>query len=52
MQLWHSPKGLEMPSFLMTNMLTKHGDNFEEAFKKFQKERIPRTAFVQKNARI
>lgn len=36
---------MEDASF-MTNMLTKHGDNFEEAFKKFQKERMPRTAFV------
>lgn len=44
-------QALEDASF-MTNMLEKHGDNFTEAFKEFQEERIPRTAFVQKNARM
>ncbi|MGM0903458.1 MAG: FAD-dependent monooxygenase [Bacillota bacterium] len=35
----------------LANMLNLHGDNFEEAFKAYQEERIPRTAKVQRSAR-
>ncbi|GAB3053144.1 FAD-dependent monooxygenase [Virgibacillus ainsalahensis] len=44
-------QALEDASY-MTNMLEKHGDNFKDAFLEFQEERIPRTAFVQENARM
>lgn len=36
----------------LTNLLHEHGDDFTSAFSTYQQERIPRTAGVQRNARI
>lgn len=35
----------------ITDMLDKHGDNYEQVFLEYQEERIKRTAYVQKGAR-
>jgi salicylate hydroxylase len=43
-------QALEDASYL-ADMLNIHGENYEDAFKAFQEERIPRTARVQKSAR-
>ncbi|KKI93436.1 3-hydroxybenzoate 6-hydroxylase [Bacillus sp. SA1-12] len=43
-------QALEDASYL-ADMLQLHGENFEQAFLAYQKERIPRTAKVQKSAR-
>ncbi|WP_043929731.1 FAD-dependent monooxygenase [Bacillus sp. EB01] len=43
-------QALEDASYL-ADMLKVYGDNFEEAFKEYQNERIPRTAKVQRSAR-
>ncbi|MGJ9384404.1 FAD-dependent monooxygenase [Salipaludibacillus sp. CF4.18] len=43
-------QALEDASYL-ADMLKKHGENYEAAFKAFQEERIPRTARVQRSAR-
>jgi 3-hydroxybenzoate 6-monooxygenase len=43
-------QALEDASYL-ADMLKAHGENFEEAFKAYQEERIPRTAKVQRSAR-
>ncbi|MFP7737059.1 FAD-dependent monooxygenase [Priestia aryabhattai] len=43
-------QALEDASYL-TDMIHQHGDNLEQAFLKYQEERIPRTAYVQKSAR-
>jgi 2-polyprenyl-6-methoxyphenol hydroxylase-like FAD-dependent oxidoreductase len=44
-------QALEDASYL-ADMLKLHGENFEQAFLAYQEERIPRTAKVQKSARI
>ncbi|WP_227937443.1 FAD-dependent monooxygenase [Alkalihalobacillus deserti] len=44
-------QALEDASYL-ADVLKKHGKNYEAAFKAFQEERIPRTARVQRNARV
>jgi salicylate hydroxylase len=44
-------QALEDAAYL-ADMLQLHGDNFEQAFLAYQEERIPRTAKVQKSARI
>lgn len=44
-------QALEDASYL-ADMVGKHGDSIETAFQEYQEERIPRTADVQKNARI
>src|SRR5690606_8200323 len=43
-------QALEDVAFL-TNMLHKHGDNYEVAFKEYQEERMPRSGKVQTKAR-
>ncbi|WP_209123600.1 FAD-dependent monooxygenase [Alkalihalobacillus sp. BA299] len=43
-------QALEDASYL-ADMLKKHGANYEDAFKEYQEERIPRTARVQRSAR-
>jgi 3-hydroxybenzoate 6-monooxygenase len=44
-------QALEDASYL-ADMLVEHGENFEKAFLAYQEERLPRTAKVQKSARI
>jgi 3-hydroxybenzoate 6-monooxygenase len=44
-------QALEDASYL-TDMLHKHGENIELAFLEYQQERIPRTADVQRSARM
>ncbi|WP_227937426.1 FAD-dependent monooxygenase [Alkalihalobacillus deserti] len=44
-------QALEDASYL-ADMLNEHGENYENAFKAFQEERLPRTAKVQKTARV
>src|SRR3954465_9657954 len=44
-------QALEDASYL-TDMIQKHDEDIETAFQKYQEERIPRTAYVQKNARL
>lgn len=43
-------QALEDAAYL-ADMVTKHGENYEAAFKAYQEERQPRTAYVQTSAR-